>query len=254
MQKKKPIILVAVRLKSKRLKEKAILILHDKPLIVKLVERLNKSKETSDIILCTSINKQDDIIYDLSKEFNIKCYRGNELDVMSRFIEIAQKQNIKTLIRVTGDNPLTDPLIMDEMIKSHVLNKSEYTYSEDIPHGTRSEVIETSLLIKCHKMIQDKNATEYMTWMLNRPDYFRVNKYTIQNKDLNRPDISLTVDTANDDEIMKNIFNHFKGEPPQLIDIIKYYDDMPKDIKRKIPLSHLIKSEETINAKFKTDE
>ena len=38
-------ILIAARLKSKRLQKKALLTLYDKPLIIKLVERLKESKD-----------------------------------------------------------------------------------------------------------------------------------------------------------------------------------------------------------------
>ena len=248
------IILVAVRLKSKRLKKKAMLNLYDKPLIVELVERLRKSYFGNNIILCTSTNSEDDNLQKIFEKYNIEYFRGHELDVMSRFIHVAKEKNANTVIRVTGDNPLTDYDTMDKMIESHLMLKADYTFTEDIPHGTRSEVISTNALIKCHNLIQDKLATEYMTWMLNRSDHFKVNKYIIQNENLKRPDISLTVDTENDYKIMKKIFTHFKGKPPHLIDIIKYYDSMPKDIKREIPSLHLIKSKRSINAKFKTDD
>ena len=87
-------------------------------MILFLVKRLKRSTLASEIYLCTSINKQDDKISLLAKQNNIKCFRGDELDVMSRFTSASNQENADILVRVTGDNPLTDPIIMDQMIKS----------------------------------------------------------------------------------------------------------------------------------------
>ena len=56
---------------------------------------------------------------------------------------------------------------MDQMIKSHIENKADYTYTDDLPHGTRSEIIDRNM-VKCHNLIQDKNSTEYMVLCFER--------------------------------------------------------------------------------------
>ena len=89
--KNKAIILVAVRLKSKRLKNKALLNLFDLPLIIQLTKRLKKSKLSSDIVWCTSKKKADDKLELLAKKINVKIYRGDPKDVMQRFILAAKK-------------------------------------------------------------------------------------------------------------------------------------------------------------------
>ena len=65
---------------------------------------------------------------------------------MSRFIEVADQKGASTVVRVTGDNPLTDPFMMDSMIESHLKKGAEYTFTEDLPLGTRSEIIDVKML------------------------------------------------------------------------------------------------------------
>ena len=89
--KEKNIILIAVRLNSRRLKRKALLKLHNKPLILHLTERLKRSVLSSEIVWCTSKNIEDQPLEDLAKLNKIKIFRGAEKDVMSRFIEVAKK-------------------------------------------------------------------------------------------------------------------------------------------------------------------
>ena len=103
--KSKTLLLIAVRLKSKRLKNKALLTLQDNPLILTLHNRLKKVNNVSKIIWCTSTNKQDDPIYKLAKKNNIDCIRGSELNVISRFLKAINLYKARDIVRVTGDNP-----------------------------------------------------------------------------------------------------------------------------------------------------
>ncbi len=234
--KKKFLILVAVRLKSNRLKKKALINLYKRPLIIRLTERIKLAKIPDDIIWCTSKNKNDDKLEVLAKLNNIPIFRGDELNVLSRFLSVVKLRNADGIVRVTGDNPLTDPQLIDEMIKDHIKSKSEYTYVDNMPFGTAPEIISKETLIKCNKIIKNKNLTEYLSFYLKRPDYFKINKYEVKNKKLLREDIRLTVDTKHDLLVLKKIFNNFKGSPPNLEKIINWLDKNPivRNINNKV--------------------
>ena len=79
-------VLIAVRLKSSRLPSKALRDINGKSLLLRLVERIEKRFSRKQIIICTSVNSGDDEIHTFAIENDIACYRGDELDVMKRFI------------------------------------------------------------------------------------------------------------------------------------------------------------------------
>ena len=164
--KNKNMLFIAVRLKSNRLKKKALKNLHNYPLLQRLVERIETVFCKSKIVICTSVNKEDDDLEFLAKKLKIHCFRGSELDVMKRFIDAASSFNVKTIARITGDNPLTDPIMLKYMLEIHERNESEYTYNEDLPIGTRPEVISVQALQRIHNQIYDPLQSEYMTYML----------------------------------------------------------------------------------------
>ena len=248
----KVLVLVAVRMKSSRLPKKALADLCGKPLIIRLVERIQQAQIPSKVIICTSTNKQDDKLEKISYENDLECYRGSELDVMSRFIEVADREKANVIVRVTGDNPLTDPLMLDFMIEQHIKKKAEYTFNDDLPNGTRPEIINVEMLKRCHKNLQDPSSSEYMTWMLNRPDYFKTLRVKSNSKDIQRPEISLTVDTPNDFHLINSIYSEFNGNPPKLIEIIKWLDLNPQLIDyQKSSIS--VVNKEDINYKFKNE-
>ena len=248
--KKRILALVAVRLNSKRLKNKAILKLHNKPLIVQLVNRLKKSKMISEIVCCTSFLKIDNKIVKLGKKYKFKIFRGSPKDVMHRFIKAAQKYKGDVIVRVTGDNPLTDPKIIDSMVKFHLKKKNDYTFCNLIPVGTRSEIVNLDTLKKCHNMLEDPKSSEYMTWMLNNPKYFKVGQLIKLNKDVKRPEISLTIDYKKDYLNVKKIYEHFNDIIPSLKKII-YWIDTQKKLLINLKQKRKIKKPRFINTNFK---
>ena len=216
--------LVAVRLKSKRLPEKALANLAGKPLIQRLTERVEQAKYPKVVYWCTSTNPEDDPLETLAETSDAWIYRGDELDVISRFIEVAWSRNSEIVVRVTGDNPLTDPMMIDFMIDEHRKNDSDYTYCDALPRGTRSEIISVSALEECHALVEDPNSSEYMTYMLRRPDHFKVLKVTPPHAQLNRPELRLTCDEPADLDVLQRIYDAFDGMPPPLPDIIAWLD------------------------------
>ena len=221
-------IFIAVRMKSTRLPTKALLDICGLPLVVRLFQRLEEIFKKEDLVVCTSTNPQDDELEDISKENGIKCFRGSELDVMGRFIKAAQKFDTKTIARVTGDNPLTDPKILEKMVSYHINQQSEYTYTDDLPAGVNAEIIDIDALKRIHKEISDPNSTEYMTYVLKRPDKLIVKEYKVENLSLRKPEISLTVDNESDIQLIRRIYKTFNGKLPDLSKIIEWLDTQPK--------------------------
>ena len=216
-------------MKSNRLPRKALLDIHGIPLIVRLFQRLEEVFNISDLVVCTSTHKQDDELQKISTEYGINCFRGSEFDVMGRFIEAANKLGTQTIARVTGDNPLTDPKILKDMFFYHIKNQAEYTYTNDLPAGTRSEIIDIKALQRIHKEISDPDSTEYMTNVLKRPDKLKVSEYHVPNLELRKPEISLTVDIPSDLEFIRRIYDKFNGKIPDLNKIIKWLEGQSEE-------------------------
>src|SRR3990172_272399 len=102
----KVIGLVAVRMKSSRLKGKALLDLNGKPLILQLLLRLKNSTNMDDIVLCTSAHPDDRALLLIAQENGFKSFAGSEDDVMDRFIRAGEREKADVIVRITGDNPL----------------------------------------------------------------------------------------------------------------------------------------------------
>jgi sialic acid synthase SpsE/spore coat polysaccharide biosynthesis protein SpsF (cytidylyltransferase family) len=198
--------LVAVRLKSSRLKKKALLDVRGKPLIHRVYDNILKSKKVDKIIMCTSIDEEDDALCKYFKENKIDFYRGSRLDVIDRFLSCIESYNLnpKNIIRLTGDNCFTCTEEMDRLIESHNLEGSDYSTLTGLPSGANSEVISLDCLKKLNRIVEDGNSSEYMTWMLDDPEVFKVNK--IECLDFYKSSIRLSCDTEEDFEVINYLF------------------------------------------------
>jgi len=224
--KKNNLILIAARLKSNRLRKKVIKKIAGKEIIIHLVDRLKLVSNVDDIIVCTSINCQDDPIVEICKNDNIKCFRGSEDDVMGRFIDAVDyfKYCPKNIIRVTGDNCLVAHELVDIGILRHISTDADVTILNNLPIGMGCEIINFNYFMSLYKRVEDPNSSEYMTWMLDRPDLCKIEKI-IPDKDFDRPHYRLTCDTIEDFNFLKAIYEKlYKGEPINSLEILKFLD------------------------------
>jgi spore coat polysaccharide biosynthesis protein SpsF len=214
------IICVAVRMKSTRCPEKALADLYGRPLILRLVDRLAQSEYADDLVLCTSKHEQDDILEIIAKSEDISYCRGGELDVASRFLSTAEYYGATHIVRVTGDNPLTDPDLMDAMIEKHLETNANYTFCTDAPMGTKSEIIKVTALHELYDREDiDLEDSEYMTYHLHElsdKHHFKTG--------IDRPEVRLTVDTPEDLAKVQAIYEDYKGKPPLIEELIEWHD------------------------------
>lgn len=201
------ILCISVRMKSQRLPGKALLKIKGVEAIRHLIRRAKRAKTPDKIVLCTSVNEENKVLIDIAKEEGIEYIAGSELDVMSRFIEAIDKYNADIVIRSTGDDILLDPEIVDNMVSHHIKQKAEYTHSKYVPSGVEVEVVSSSTIKKAYKMIVDPSHTEYMTWFLKRPEFFKVVSY-VPPLEYQGSRIKLTLDYPEDFGLIKAIFNN----------------------------------------------
>jgi len=197
--------LVAVRAKSTRLPEKAFADLEGKPSLVRLIDRLRACTTLDEIVLCTTAHREDDRISDLAREVGVRAFRGSELDVMARFLGAAREVDADIVVRVTGDDILTDPVYLDSAVRHHLAMNAEYTCVQGLPVGLDREIITTRALhwIHCHVLCPEH--TEYMTWYLDDPAALRVARLTAETSHC-RPDYRLTLDTPQDLELFRWLY------------------------------------------------
>ncbi|CAB3290121.1 Spore coat polysaccharide biosynthesis protein spsF [Methanocaldococcus lauensis] len=221
--------IIQARTGSKRLKNKVLMKLGDKCILEILLERLKKSKKLDDIIVATTIKKEDNAIEELCNKLRIKVFRGSEKDVLDRFYKASKLHNGEVIVRITGDNPLTSIELLDKQVDYLLKNKCDYVSTKNIILGLGCEVFTFEALETAWKNAEKKYQREHVTpYIYENPNLFKI-FYLDPPEFLKRNDIRLTIDTMEDFKLYLELQKHF----PDLInvdinEIIDFLDKNPK--------------------------
>lgn len=118
--------IVQARMGSTRLPGKVMLDGVGRPLLGHLVERLSHSTTLGKVVIATSTNEGDDIIADFCGSHDIPVFRGSESDVLDRYYQAALHFGLSTIVRITSDCPLIDPVLVDEMVRFFLEQSNQY--------------------------------------------------------------------------------------------------------------------------------
>lgn len=237
----KTVACIIARTNSTRLPKKVLLDINGKRMIDHIIDRIKSVKGIDTIYIATSIHPDDKILGDVASENGIKVYYGSENSVIDRMLEIAEIENASNVIRITGDNVFTDPEILELVLKHHRESMSEYSRAEYLPIGTTGEVIDVKALKRCYNSI-DPNKSEYLFYYIFDPDKYKTLVLIPKSKSFQKVYASLTVDTPNDFERTKFIFDNIQSKLIKYRDIINLSKDLvipnfniDKDLSIKLP-------------------
>jgi len=207
-------VIIQARMGSSRLPGKVMKKIEDKVVLDHVIDRVSRAKNIRNVIICTSTLEQDNIIFEHCKQRNIKCFRGSEKNVLNRYYETAKFYDSETIIRITSDCPLFDPIYIDKMIDKYFELKLNYLgpkyYGQrKFPDGFNCEIFSFNVL-KEAEMNANENEKEHVTTYIIKKfssyqyDYELKNKY----KNIKFDELHLSLDTQEDYELIKKIFKH----------------------------------------------
>ena len=84
-----------------------------------LINQLKHSKLLGKIIIATTNLEEDDVIVNFAKKNEIEYFRGESDDVLDRYYQCAKNFSSNNIVRITSDNPLVDPTIIDDLIRNY---------------------------------------------------------------------------------------------------------------------------------------
>lgn len=201
-------IVVSARMASSRRPGKALADLAGRPLLGVLLERMRGVAGVAGVALATSVLRENDVLAAVAEPMGIPVFRGDENDVLRRHLDCARALGAKHVVRVTGDNPLTDVETAEALVARHLAEGADYTYvpGDALLMGILSEVIATDALARSWERGEARHRSELMTlYIKEHPEEFRIALGSLS-PDLYRPAYRLTVDEPEDVELMQALF------------------------------------------------
>lgn len=196
--------LLSVREKATRLPGKVLLDLGGKPLTARLLERLAMAERIDQVILATSTHADDQVLVDLAVREGFAAFCGSENDKLDRYYQAALKHGLDAVIVVDGDDPFCFPEAVDQVADTLRAGNVDCVYLSGLPLGAASTGLTTDALRRVLEM-KDESDTEVWGGYFIGSGRFRSREIRIDDPLLNHPEIRLTLDYAEDYELVRQV-------------------------------------------------
>jgi len=206
----KVVAIIQARMGSTRLPGKVLKDLCGQSVLARVVQRTRRAKLLNELVVATSVLPADDAIARECERLSVACFRGEEADVLDRYYRAAQRFGAEAVVRITADCPLIDPELIDSTIAEFLKERPDYATNSLVvtyPRGLDVEVFTFGALVEAWRSAKaDYERVHVTPYLYEEPGRFRVLSLTA---DEDYSENRWTLDTADDLELIREIFRHF---------------------------------------------
>lgn len=205
----KTLAIVQARMGSTRLPDKVMRSILGKPMIELLLHRLSLACEIDQIILATSSHARNRPLINHVEKLGYLVYQGSEEDVLDRYYQTACLYQADVIVRITGDCPLIDPKLVDQILLTFQSSNVDYLSNvspHTFPDGLDTEIFSFSALERASNEASQPHEREHVTTYILESNKFKLGSYTC---DENYSAERWTVDEPEDLEVINRVFQHF---------------------------------------------
>lgn len=227
-------IFITVRTNSTRLPRKALIEISGVPTITRVIRRMKRSTLKDFIVLCTTTEKDDDVLATIAQQEDIRYFRGSVNDKLERWNGAATYYAVEFFVTADGDDLFCEPELIDLAFQQYEKNKADFIEGSELACGAFTYGIKASALSRVCE-IKDTDDTEMMWTYFKNTNLFQCEELQGINAIYKRPDIRITLDYPDDLMFFTRVIEHFEQYDPNAIyslsDIIHYLDQNPHIIK-----------------------
>jgi spore coat polysaccharide biosynthesis protein SpsF len=233
------------RMGSSRFPGKTMADLAGRPSLWHIVERLKRASLLDGIIVATTVDPGDDVIRGCAATANVPCFSGSAQDVMDRTLRAARSVDAATIVTVTGDCPLVDPVVVDKVAAAYLRQKPDYAsnrlFGYKYPVGLDVEAYTVKSLERVEQIARAPRDREHVTlYYYEHPEEFDLLGIEPEAHQCH-PELRLTLDTAADLALISAIYDHFWPDKFGLDDVLAFLHERPelaainRDVNQVVP-------------------
>ncbi len=223
---------IEARMTSSRLPGKVLMEAVGKPMLELMIERLRRAVSIDEVVIATTVNATDDPLVELAGRLGVGVFRGSEDDVLVRVLDAARAFEADVIVETTGDCPLIDPALVELCIQGYLEAGVDYlsnVLERTYPQGMDTQVFATDVLADVAARTDDPDDHEHVSlYIYSHPEI-----YSLKNlpgpPELTDPRLGLTLDTAEDFEMISRIFEALYADNRRfgLVDVMTYLERNP---------------------------
>jgi len=201
-----------------------------KPMLWHQLQRVLKAKRLDKVIVATTDLAEDKPVLELAREAGVAAVTGSVENVLDRLYQAAKAAGATAVVRLTGDCPLTDPAVIDQVVEYYQKRQHETDYvclAPQWPEGYDTEIVSFNAFERAWKEATKQYEREHATMYVAMTGKFRTQQVPCP-EDLSH--LRLTVDEPEDIETVRAIYNELypkHGHDFGLPEILDLYQRRP---------------------------
>ncbi len=243
-------ILIQARTGSTRLPNKILLPFYGQQRLIDiLISRIRSACPGIPVILATTRRPQDDVLEEVARQHGIFSFRGEEDNVLDRFLGAADTYGIDRLIRVCSDNPFLQAESFNELFREHSAAPVDYI-SYGFPDGRPvirshlglfAELTTTDALkrVAARAAGRPEYVEHLTTYLYTHPGQFSSRLLPLPESLRQRSDLRFTLDTPKDFSLLQELYALFAERElsglESLLELVEenpgYVSEMRKNIR-----------------------
>jgi len=236
------VAIIQGRMSSSRLPGKILADIAGQPMLSRVFIRTSRSATVTETVFATTTDSTDDPVAEYCDFSGIPFTRGSQFDVLDRYYQAALQSKADVIVRITADCPVIDPALIDDVINTLLKDKYDFVcnrlpppWHRTYPIGLDTEACTFSILEKAWNEAKEPQHREHaMPYFYEgvvmkskvkgqksnlRPLTFDIEQgisprgfnIALLNHATDFGDYRWTVDTPEDLEFMRQVYNRFDG-------------------------------------------
>ncbi len=223
--------IVQARMGSTRLPGKVMMMLGGHTVLDHVLCRCLAIAAADTVVCATTDRLADDAVAAEAERLGVAVFRGDEGDVLGRYLGAARQAGAAEVLRVTADCPLIDPEVCGAVIALRRERNADYAANNmppTWPHGLDCEAFTTAALERADDEASAPSDREHVTPWLRRAQGLRRSNLPIPGAP--RPDYRWTLDTPEDYEGLARLFERLdnRGAPSGWREVMALIDATPE--------------------------
>ena len=229
------VAIVQARMGSTRLPGKVLLDIAGRPMLTRVMQRLDSATRLDARVVATSHLTQDDPIAELCQRQRLRCFRGEPHDLLDRYYRAAREQQAGVVVRVTADCPLIDPDLVDQTVQAFQQANPPVDFAANrlplrrtYPIGLDTEVCSMAALEQAWGQATEPHQREHvMPFFYEQPERFRT---LLLDHEEDLGDLRWTVDTPEDLAFVREVYRRMAPRTEfgwlEVLNLIRQHPDL----------------------------
>ena len=215
--------IVQARMGSRRLPGKVLRDIAGSSMLRHILQRVQASRSVDAVVVATTQAEEDHAVRTESEACGVRAFAGDRGNVLRRYYDAAQWVGARTIVRITADDPLKDPRIIDRVVECFLadpqLDYASNTIVPSYPEGLDVEVFSMRALERAVSEATRASEREHVTpYMWNHPERFHLRNV---GHDQDFSHLRWTVDYPDDLEFVRTVYAElWRGTPFYMEDVL----------------------------------